>query len=177
MYSDAGLLGAMVVCEASSAGKVVGAVAAALRNAQASKWFMCVIEFKIIVYSWPDFQRRDILTLTHNSSRWPMRRWLLQRRTCWLMFTPCSRLPSTRLRTWDHRWLIHSSVGPLLSCMTMSTSGFDVWRGYASRKSSRVDCWNHNSRCAGDQSIPWNFNNPLWHFWHKIFDLMGHFFR
>merc|ERR1711971_1247343 len=28
MYSDAGLLGAMVVCEASSAGKVVGAVAA-----------------------------------------------------------------------------------------------------------------------------------------------------
>merc|ERR1719362_1894851 len=34
MYSDAGLLGAMVVCEASSAGKVVGAVAAALRNAQ-----------------------------------------------------------------------------------------------------------------------------------------------
>ena len=40
MYSDAGLLGAMVVCEASSAGKVVGAVAAALRNAQASKCFM-----------------------------------------------------------------------------------------------------------------------------------------
>ena len=36
MYSDAGLLGAMVVCEASSAGKVVGAVAAALRNAQVS---------------------------------------------------------------------------------------------------------------------------------------------
>merc|ERR1712020_203676 len=34
MYSDAGLLGAMVVCEASSAGKVVGAVAAALRSAQ-----------------------------------------------------------------------------------------------------------------------------------------------
>ena len=34
MYSDAGLLGAMVVCEAASAGKVVGAVAAALRNAQ-----------------------------------------------------------------------------------------------------------------------------------------------
>merc|ERR1712115_72262 len=34
MYSDAGLLGAMVVCEASSAGKVVGDVAAALRNAQ-----------------------------------------------------------------------------------------------------------------------------------------------
>ena len=37
MYSDAGLLGAMVVCEASSAGKVVGAVAAALRSAQASE--------------------------------------------------------------------------------------------------------------------------------------------
>ena len=36
MYSDAGLLGAMVVCEAASAGKVVGAVAAALRSAQAS---------------------------------------------------------------------------------------------------------------------------------------------
>lgn len=34
MYSDAGLLGAMVVCEAASAGKVVGAVAAALRSAQ-----------------------------------------------------------------------------------------------------------------------------------------------
>ena len=33
MYSDAGLLGAMVVCEAASAGKVVGAVAAALRSA------------------------------------------------------------------------------------------------------------------------------------------------
>jgi len=31
-YSDAGLLGAMVVCEAASAGKVVGAVAAALRS-------------------------------------------------------------------------------------------------------------------------------------------------
>ena len=37
MYSDAGLLGAMVVCEAASAGKVVGAVAAALRSAQASE--------------------------------------------------------------------------------------------------------------------------------------------
>ena len=37
MYSDAGLLGAMVVCEAASAGKVVGAVAAALRSAQASQ--------------------------------------------------------------------------------------------------------------------------------------------
>merc|ERR1712112_538167 len=34
MYSDAGLLGAMVVCEAVSAGKIVGAVAAALRSAQ-----------------------------------------------------------------------------------------------------------------------------------------------
>lgn len=32
-YSDAGLLGAMVVTEAASAGKVVGAVAAALRSA------------------------------------------------------------------------------------------------------------------------------------------------
>jgi predicted Zn-dependent peptidase len=34
MYSDAGLLGAMVICEAASAGKVVGAVAAALRSAK-----------------------------------------------------------------------------------------------------------------------------------------------
>lgn len=34
MYSDAGLLGAMVICEAASAGKVVAAVAAALRSAK-----------------------------------------------------------------------------------------------------------------------------------------------
>merc|ERR1719430_2979983 len=27
--------------------------------------------------------------------------------------------------------------------------GFDVRRGYASRKGPRVDCWNHNSRCSG----------------------------
>ena len=33
MYSDAGLLGAMVVAEAGAAGKVVSAVAAALRSA------------------------------------------------------------------------------------------------------------------------------------------------
>jgi len=33
LYSDAGLLGAMVVCEASAAGKIVSAVAAALRSA------------------------------------------------------------------------------------------------------------------------------------------------
>jgi len=32
MYSDAGLLGALVICEGASAGKVVGAVAAALRS-------------------------------------------------------------------------------------------------------------------------------------------------
>lgn len=32
MYSDAGLLGALVICEAASAGKVVGGVAAALRS-------------------------------------------------------------------------------------------------------------------------------------------------
>merc|ERR1712071_159888 len=34
MYSDAGLLGAMVICDAAQAGKVVGAVAAALRTAK-----------------------------------------------------------------------------------------------------------------------------------------------
>ena len=33
LYSDAGLLGAMVVCEAASAGKIVSAVVAALRSA------------------------------------------------------------------------------------------------------------------------------------------------
>lgn len=33
LYSDAGLLGAMVVCEAAAAGKIVSAVAAALRSA------------------------------------------------------------------------------------------------------------------------------------------------
>lgn len=33
MYSDSGLLGALVICEAASAGKVVGGVAAALRQA------------------------------------------------------------------------------------------------------------------------------------------------
>merc|ERR1719470_519870 len=36
-YSDAGLLGAMVVTEAASAGKVVGAIAAALRSATVSE--------------------------------------------------------------------------------------------------------------------------------------------
>merc|ERR1712117_31615 len=40
MYSDAGLLGAMVVCEASSAGKVVGAVAAAKKNMLADVYTM-----------------------------------------------------------------------------------------------------------------------------------------
>ena len=55
MYSDAGLLGAMVVCEASSAGKVVGAVAAALRNAQASKCFMTSLLFHNYWFSWLPF--------------------------------------------------------------------------------------------------------------------------
>ena len=45
MYSDAGLLGAMVVCEAASAGKVVGAVAAALRSAQASEILSVLCEY------------------------------------------------------------------------------------------------------------------------------------
>ena len=37
MYSDAGLLGALVLTEASAAGKVVGAVAAALRSASVTE--------------------------------------------------------------------------------------------------------------------------------------------
>ncbi len=37
LYSDAGLLGAMVVCEASAAGKIVSAVAAALRRANVTE--------------------------------------------------------------------------------------------------------------------------------------------
>jgi predicted Zn-dependent peptidase len=37
LYSDAGLLGAMVVCEASAAGKIVSAVAAALRSANVTE--------------------------------------------------------------------------------------------------------------------------------------------
>ena len=57
MYSDAGLLGAMVVCEASSAGKVVGAVAAALRNAQVSLkpklfvWLNQSRDFEILLFN------------------------------------------------------------------------------------------------------------------------------
>ena len=154
MYSDAGLLGAMVVCEASSAGKVVGAVAAALRNAQASKCFMTSLLFKNHWFSWLPFH--GIPKLMHELSRSLMRRWLQQRRTCWLMFTPCLKLPSTRSRTWDPKWITNSSAEPpSYYNMTMSNSGFDVWRGYARRKSSGVDCWNHNSRCTGDQSIPW----------------------
>ena len=54
MYSDAGLLGAMVVCEAASAGKVVGAVAAALRSAQASGVLSVLCEYWLdsIFYGW-----------------------------------------------------------------------------------------------------------------------------
>jgi predicted Zn-dependent peptidase len=37
LYSDGGLLGAMVVCEASAAGKIVSAVAAALRSASVTE--------------------------------------------------------------------------------------------------------------------------------------------
>merc|ERR1712032_327028 len=95
MYSDAGLLGAMVVCEASSAGKVVGAVAAALRNAQVTDEEVAAAKKNMLA---------DVYTMLE---------------------------------------------APLNQKEEHGITGFDVWRGYASRKSSRVDCWNHNSRCTG----------------------------
>ena len=102
MYSDAGLLGAMVVCEASSAGKVVGAVAAALRNAQVSlkpNLFACWIQSRDF-----EFLPSNIIRHAVASARWLTRRWLLPRRTCSPMSTQCLRLHLTRLRTWDHRF-------------------------------------------------------------------------
>lgn len=48
LYSDAGLLGAMIVCEAAAAGKIVSAVAAALRSANVTEAEVAAAKKKLI---------------------------------------------------------------------------------------------------------------------------------